>query len=65
MLTNILVAANIGIAIANGFILMRCWRTMRKVDKLHAETWETLGEVIILRDRLEKLNPEDAEPTNE
>jgi hypothetical protein len=55
---------NAGIAIANGFMFARCWRTMRKIDKLQRETWETLGEAIIFRERFKKLNPDYADPTD-
>lgn len=65
MLTNILVAGNIGIAIANGFILMRCWRTMRKVDKMHDESADILLELLALRKRFQELNPDYVDPTDE
>jgi len=42
----ILVAVNCAIAIANGLIFFRCWRTMRKVDRLQAETAKTLAEAL-------------------
>jgi len=58
MLTNILLGVNIGIAIANAFILVRFWRIMRNIDKLQAETVETLSDAITLRKELEKLNEE-------
>jgi len=58
MLTNILLGVNIGIAIANAFILVRFWRIMRNIDELQAETVETLCEAINLRKELEKLNEE-------
>jgi len=51
MLSNIFLTINVIIAIANGFILMRCWRTMREVDKLHAEA-------VVLKERFQKLNPD-------
>lgn len=58
MLINILLGVNIGITIANGFILLRSWRIMRNLDKLQAETWETLNDAIALRKRFEELNSE-------
>ena len=62
MLYWTLVTVNIVVAIANFVILGRCWRTMRKIDKMHAETAETLFEVIALQERFRKLNQPMKEP---
>lgn len=56
MLTNILVAVNIGIGIANICILVRCWHIMRNIDKLQNESADILLELLSLRARFEKLN---------
>jgi hypothetical protein len=64
MLYWTLVGLNVGIAIANGFMLVRCWRTMRKVDQMQAETTEILSRALALKARFKKLNPDYADPTD-
>jgi hypothetical protein len=56
MLNNLLFGLNIAIALANGVMFIRCWRTMREIDRLEDQTEELLAKATVLKDEYEKLN---------